>query len=181
MAKVSTNKAFEVLRDFEKRALIHAVGLPEQASAQGTWSGIGFRLEDANLVCEIGDVVEIMTVPRYTKVPGAQPWLLGISNVRGNLVTIVDLRGYLSGAKTHLDKRTRVLVIPQHGGSVGLVVDAIQGQRHFLDEEAADQGFFEEHMAARYVAREYLKGDDHWGVFEVRKLISNADFLQAAA
>ncbi|MDX1571458.1 MAG: chemotaxis protein CheW [Xanthomonadales bacterium] len=176
-----SNKAFDVLRDFEKRALIHAVGLPEQSSAQGTWSGIAFRLEGANLVSEIGDIVEIMTVPRYTKVPGSKSWLLGISNVRGNLVPIVDLRGYLSGQKTTIGKQTRVLVVPQQGSTLGLLIDEITGQRHFLEEERSEDSFFAEHMIAPYVEREYAKGDDHWGVLAVRKLVNDPDFLQAAA
>lgn len=181
MAKVTSNKAFEVLRDFEKRALIHAVGLPEQAIAQGTWSGIAFRLADANLVSEIGEIVEIMTVPRYTKVPGAKAWMLGIANVRGNLVPIVDLRGFLSGERTTIGKYSRVLVVPQHGGNVGLLIDEIQGQRHFLEEEQSEDEYFESHMVSPYVSREYHKGGEYWGAFEVKRLVNDPEFQQAAA
>ena len=180
MARIA-NKAFEVLREFEKRSLIHAVGLPDQSVAQGTWSGIAFKLAGANLVSEIGDIVEIMTVPAYTKVPGAKAWMLGISNVRGNLVPIVDLRGFLSGERTTINKYTRVLVIPQHGGNVGLLIDEVQGQRHFLDEEETEDNYFESHMVGPYVAREYHKGGDYWGAFAVRRLVVDKDFKQAAA
>ncbi|MEM9301783.1 MAG: chemotaxis protein CheW [Pseudomonadota bacterium] len=181
MAKGGVNKAFETLRDFEKRALIHAVGLPEQASAQGTWSGIAFRLAEANMVSDISEIVEIMTVPSFTRVPGARNWMLGIANVRGNLVPIIDLRGYLSGEKTTMDKYTRVLVVPQHGGNVGLLIDEIVGQRHFLDEEQTDEGHYREHMVGRYIEREYVKGEEHWGTFAVGRLVSDPEFQQAAA
>ncbi len=181
MAKAGINRAFETLRDFEKRALIHAVGLPEQAAAQGTWSGIAFRLAGANLVSEISEIVEIMTVPPFTTVPGSQTWMLGVSNVRGNLVPIVDLRGFLAGERTAPDKHTRVLVVPQHGGNVGLLIDEIVGQRHFLDEELTDEQHYAEHMVSRYVGREYRKGDEYWGTFTVERLTSEPSFQQAAA
>lgn len=181
MARAGANRAFDALRDYEKRALIHAVGLPEQAAAQGTWSGIAFRLADARLVSEISAIVEIMTVPPFTRVPGARPWMLGIANVRGNLVPVVDLRGFLSGEKTVPDKHARILVVPQQGGNVGLLIDEIIGQRHFLDEERSAAGHYADHMVGRYIDREYAKGDEHWGTFAVGRLTADPEFQQAAA
>lgn len=181
MAKAGANRAFETLRDFEKRALIHAVGLPEQAAAQGTWSGIAFRIAGASLVSEISEIVEIMTVPTFTKVPGARSWMLGIANVRGNLVPIVDLRGLLSGEKTVTDKHSRILVVPQQGGNVGILIDEIVGQRHFLDEERVDDAHYGDHMVGAYIEREYRKGDEFWGAFAVSRLTNDPTFQQAAA
>ena len=40
----------------------------------------------------IGDVNEILFMPTLAPVPGTKPWLLGVANVRGNLVPVVDLR-----------------------------------------------------------------------------------------
>lgn len=173
--------AFQTLRDFEQRSLIHAVGLPEQNLGAGAWSGIAFKLADANLVSEIRDIVEILTFPTLTTIPGAQSWVLGIANIRGNLVPIIDLRGYLGGEKTTIKKNSRVLVVRQQEGGVGLLIDEIQGQRHFVDEELSDDGHFEGHMASPFVTREYLKNDVHWGAFDAAKLINNSDFLKAAA
>ena len=83
----TVNLPFETLRDYEKRSLVHAVGLPEQASSHWAWSGIAFRLADASLVSEIGDIVEILTYPDVTAIPGSKFWVMGIANVRGNLVS----------------------------------------------------------------------------------------------
>ena len=98
--------AFQTLRDFEQRSLVHAVGLPEQNLGAGAWSGIAFRLADANLVSEIRDIGRDSDLirnslqhPRLRK-----SWVLGMANIRGNLVPIIDLRGYLSGEKSHHQK-----------------------------------------------------------------------------
>lgn len=173
--------AFQTLRDFEQRSLIHAVGLPEQNLGAGAWSGIAFKLADANLVSEIHDIVEILVFPILTAIPGSQSWVLGIANIRGNLVPIIDLRGYLGGEKTTIKKSSRVLVVKQQEGGVGLLIDEIQGQRHFIDDELSDDGHFDSHMASPFITQEYRKGDEHWGAFDAAKLINNSDFLKAAA
>ena len=173
--------AFQTLRDFEQRSLIHAVGLPEQNLGAGAWSGIAFKVAEANLVSQIQDILEILVFPPLTGIPGAQSWVLGIANVRGNLIPIIDLRGYLGGEKTPIKKSSRVLVVRQQEGGVGLLIDEIQGQRHFIDEELSDDGHFENHMASPFISREYIKGDVHWGAFDAARLISNSDFMRAAA
>ncbi|MDJ0653082.1 MAG: chemotaxis protein CheW [Xanthomonadales bacterium] len=173
--------AFDTLRDFEKRSLVHAVGLPEQAMAQGSWSGIAFKVVDINLVIEIADVVEILTIPSYTLVPGSKAWVLGVANIRGTLVPIVDMRQFLGGDRTSVTKYSRVLVVQQQGGVVGLLIDEVQGQRHFLEEEETDGSYFEEQDVGRYVTREYHKSEDFWGAFNVAKLVNNPEFMQAAA
>lgn len=178
----TSNRPFDTLRDYEKRSLVHAVGLPEQASSHWAWSGIAFRLAGANLVCDISEIVEILTYPDLTRVPGSKTWVLGVANVRGTLVPIVDLRQFLSGERSTVSKYSRVLVAQMHSGVVGLLVDEIAGQRHFLDEEETpDGGHFDDHMTVAFIRRQFVKGEEPWGAFNMYGLVNSPDFLQAAA
>ncbi len=172
---------FETLRGFEKRSLIHAVGLPEQSLAQGTWSGIAFQVADLNLVSEISDIVEILTVPSLAHVPGSKNWVMGVANVRGTLVPVIDFRLFLNGNRSTQSKYSRVLVVRQSGGVVGLLIDEVQGQRHFLAEEMSSSQHFAENAIGPYLTREYLKGDDYWGAVDFARLVNNSVFMQAAA
>jgi len=117
---------FEALADYERRSLAHVAGLPEQIDAPGLWRGIGFRIGARYLVSSIGEVNEILTMPLLTVVPGTQAWMLGVANVRGNLVALVDLRNFIEGQRTVLTDSTRVLVVRQHGGSVALLLDEVR-------------------------------------------------------
>jgi twitching motility protein PilI len=48
----------------------------------------------------IGEVNEILTLPVLTPVPGTRSWLLGVANVRGNLVPVIDLRDFIEGERS---------------------------------------------------------------------------------
>src|ERR1700761_2321614 len=102
---------FEALATFEKRSLAHTAGLPEQIEAPGLWRGIGFRIGTRYMVSSINEVNEILTQPPLTLVPGTRQWLLGVANVRGNLVPVIDLRQYLEGERTLLTDASRVLLV----------------------------------------------------------------------
>ncbi|HMM66963.1 MAG TPA: chemotaxis protein CheW [Dokdonella sp.] len=172
---------FEILADYERRSLAHVAGLPEQIDAPGLWRGIGFRVGSRHMVSSISEVNEILTMPALTVVPGTQSWMLGIANVRGNLVAVIDLRKYIEGARTVMTDSTRVLVVRQHGGSVGLLVDEVLGQRSFSDEQRSHAQGEEDERYSRYIGEKVQLGDILWGLFSMTALVRSAEFQQASA
>jgi len=173
--------AFEILLDYEKRSLEHVAGVPEQLEAPGLWRGIGFRLGDIYLVSSISEVNEILRVPTITNVPGTKAWMLGIANVRGNLLPIVHLRGLLEGETYKAVDSARVLSIKQAGGTIGLIVDEVLGQRSFVDENKQDNKTYLDSPINSHLSHEYVAGTMSWGVFSMASLIKEPEFLQAAA
>ena len=172
---------FEVLAGYEQRSLAHAAGAPEQIEAAGLWRGIGFRIGDRYFVSSIAEVNEILTLPTVTVVPGAKSWLRGVANVRGNLVPVIDLRDFVGGGRSPTSDTTRVLVVRQHGGSVGLLVDEVLGQRSFSEDQLAGAvGELDENYG-RFVGENVLLGEVLWGLFSMAALARSAQFQQAAA
>ena len=180
----SVKSPFEILADYERRSIAHsAPGVGEQAAATASlWRGVGFRVGDRNLVSSLTEVNEILSFPHITRVPGACGWLLGVASVRGNLIPLVDLKNFLLGEVTDPSESSRVLLVRQSGGSVGLLVDEVVGQRSFsaehrvsATERAADDKF------ARYVVEPYALGDVQWERFSMTALVRASEFSQAAA
>ncbi len=172
---------FEVLAGYEQRSLAHVAGAPEQIEAPGLWRGIGFRIGDRHFVSSIAEVNEILTLPVLTVVPGAKNWLLGVANVRGNLVPVVDLREFTGGGRSTTSDSTRVLVVRQHGGSVGLLVDEVLGQRSFSEEQLAAAIGEADERYGRFVGENIQMGDILWGLFSMAAMTRSAQFQQAAA
>ena len=55
----------------------------------------------------IGEINELLVTQPLTHVPGTREWLLGIANVRGNLVPVVDLGRFLFDQRTQATDRSR--------------------------------------------------------------------------
>jgi twitching motility protein PilI len=177
---------FEVLADYERRSLAHVAGLPEQLDAPGLWRGVGYRVGSRRLASGFDEVIEILPMPAVTPVPGAQPWMLGVANIRGNLLPIVDLRQFLQGERTVLHEGQRVLLVRQAGGDVAVTIDELYGQRSFIEEqrlEAADDeaGRLAEGRYGYFIDRAYRLGEHVWGVFSLSLLARTPEFRQAAA
>jgi len=82
---------FAVLTNIALRSRQLSTGLPEQKKTAEQWNGIGFMLAGEHYVVPMGEVIEILHVPRFTQIPGVRPFLIGAANVRGRLLPLVDL------------------------------------------------------------------------------------------
>ncbi|KRG87660.1 chemotaxis protein CheW [Stenotrophomonas daejeonensis] len=172
---------FDILEAYERRSLAHAVQLPERQFAQDVWRGVGYRVGNQRLVSDFREVVEIVPMPPVTPVPGAQPWLLGVGNLRGNLFPVVDLKYFLEGQRTVQQEGHRVLIMRQTGGDVALSIDELYGQRSFEASQQVDAGAIARGRYAHFVERAFNDGSHDWGVFSLSLLSRTPEFRQAAA
>ncbi len=168
------------LAQLEKLCLANAHGLPQQQQTEDEWIGIGFRLGELTLVAPLGEVSEILTPPTLSQVPRTKQWVCGIANVRGNLMPILDLQGYLHDRAPSLNRRSRILVVNHQGVYSGLVVDAVLGLRHFREEQRCDELPGEDAQVHEYMVHGFRVGNEHWGVFSMHKLAEAPQFLKAA-
>ena len=170
----------DVLAQLEHLCLDHAHGLPQQQQTDEEWVGIGFRLGGLNLVAPLGEVSEILTPPSLSKVPRTKPWVCGIANVRGNLMPIMDLQGYLHDRPAALNRRSRILVVNHNGVYSGLVVDAVMGLRHFREDQRCEDLPGEDAGIHTYMTHAFKSDEEHWGVFSMHELAGTPQFLKAA-
>jgi twitching motility protein PilI len=170
-----------VLAEYEQRSLAHVAGLPEQLDAPGLWRGVAYRIGSHRLASGFDEVVEILSMPAVTPVPGSQPWMLGVANVRGTLLPVVDLKQFLEGERTVLHEGQRVLVVRQPGGDVAVTIEEMYGQRSFVDAQGIDAAAVTEGRYAYFIDRAYRINDQDWGVFSLERLARTPEFRQAAA
>ena len=180
MSSSSSKTPLELLAHLERLCLAHAHGLPQQEQTEDEWLGIGFRLDNLSLVAPLGEVSEILTPPSLSKVPRTKAWVCGIANVRGNLMPIMDLKGYLYDRPASINRRSRILVVNHNGVYSGLVVDAVLGLRHFREDQRCSELPLADHSLQKYMPHGFKDGGKHWGVFSMFGLSETPQFLQAA-
>ncbi len=85
---------------------------------------VGFRVGKETFGVPISLVHEIVRVPEITAVPDAPHCVEGVINLRGRIISVVDLRKRFGEKEITRNKKNRILVAEVEGKLVGLVVDA---------------------------------------------------------
>lgn len=135
MTETTSTDLLRLLQTIESRSHQYAVGLPKQKIEQ-YWEGVLFSISGMGVIAPLEEVKEILNYPDgVTRVPGTQAWMLGIANIRGTLLPLIDLQKFLGGAPVVIGRRSRVLVINHQGLYSGLLVGDVQGMRHFLERQ----------------------------------------------
>jgi twitching motility protein PilI len=172
---------FELLRELERRSRAAVAG-KGTGDVSEEWVGIGFRMGQENFVADRNQVREVLMLPdTMTRVPGANRWLLGIANLRGHLLPLVDLKMFLGSGRTSLRRVTRVISVNHREVPAGLVVDEVQGFRRFLDSEFIEKWPQTAVRCDRFLNGAYQRGEDTWPIFNLYDLLESSTFLQAAA
>lgn len=172
--------AFEVLAELALQSRATARGLPAQIDARPQWSGIGFSLLGSHFVAPLDEVSEMLEVPSYTHLPGVQPWVRGVANVRGRLLPLFDLAAFCGGRLVGGRKRRRVLVLETETLYSGLIVDQAFGMQHFPVDEYQSQTSELVDALHTYVRGSYPVGDIAWNVFRLSLLAEDEHFINAA-
>lgn len=170
---------FEILARYERLSLAHASDSQDKFEAPGLWRGIGFRVGSRALVSGIDEINELLAVPVLTPVPGTQAWLLGVANVRGNLVPVVDFARFLFGERTQQSDRSRLLIVRQGSGHVALLVDEVFGQRTVDEEQRQVAEKEDDPRLTRFV--DSRVGEPQLAIFSMNRLARAPDFRHAAA
>ena len=92
---------------------------------------IVFRLGEQRYAVPVGKVVELDKPPICAVVPNTPNFVLGVTNVRGDILSVLDLRALLGILRVVRNDAVRLLTVRSADGEMrtGLIVDSLQGMR----------------------------------------------------
>jgi purine-binding chemotaxis protein CheW len=93
---------------------------------------IEFVLADEKYAVESSFVREVYPFREFTPIPGAPPFVLGVTNVRGQIVSVVDLKKFFGLPEKGLPDLRKVILISDGEMEFGLLADTVVGLRHIL-------------------------------------------------
>ena len=85
---------------------------------------VGFRIGKETFGVPIDLVHEIVRVPEITAVPDAPEYVEGVINLRGKIISVIDLRKRFGEKRIERSRKNRILVAEIERKMVGLIVDA---------------------------------------------------------
>ena len=146
---------------------------------------LGVLIGATRYLFDLTQAGEIITVGAITRVPLTQPWFLGLANIRGNLISVVDFSRFVDGPATVLDKQCRIIAFaPSLAFNGGLLVSRVLGLRNIADMQPHGAASASErdsgdrwNKAAHYIDKE----QDVWQMLDLIAVTRNPQFLQVGA
>jgi purine-binding chemotaxis protein CheW len=86
---------------------------------------VTFRLDREKYGVNVMQVQEVLRITEIAPVPGAPSYVLGIINLRGNVVTVVDTRKRFGLTIREPDDSSRIVIIEVNGNVIGMLVDSV--------------------------------------------------------
>jgi purine-binding chemotaxis protein CheW len=157
------------------RARLLATGI--KAKATSTYSlleVVEFILGPERYGIELSHIREIHPLSEFTPLPCTPPFVLGLVNVRGQILSIIDIKKVFDLPEKGLTDLNKVIIVKANHMEVGILADAIVGVRSIAQEEL--------HPALPTltgIRAEYLKGitKDPMVVLDVEKILSDEKIL----
>ncbi|MEJ2423364.1 MAG: chemotaxis protein CheW [Candidatus Thiodiazotropha sp.] len=139
---------------------------------------VTFILMDEVYGINVMQVQEVLRVTEIAPVPGAPSYVLGIVNLRGNVVTVIDTRKRFGLASTELDDSSRIIVIESERQVVGILVDAVAEVVELRENEidAAPNVGTEE--SSRYIQGVATQEDRLLILVDLNKLLTDEEWQE---
>lgn len=86
---------------------------------------LSFSLGNEEYGIEIRHIIEIIVLQEITKVPDMPDFIIGVINLRGHVISVMDIRKRFGLETRDYDDRTCIIVVNINDISVGLIVDTV--------------------------------------------------------
>jgi len=100
-------------------------GQQNQAQDDQVLQYVTFRLDNETYGIDVMQIQEVLRHTEIAPVPGAPDYVLGIINLRGNVVTVIDTRRRFGLAEADVTDATRIVVMESSNQVMGILVDSV--------------------------------------------------------
>ena len=160
------------LRQFQQEL---SARLQNAASRTTLATSLGVRVGDENWLIDLADISEVIAPMPWVRVPMAQPWFMGVSNIRGKLYSVVNLPGFIGQSAITPNADTRLLLVHERFAvNAALLVNQTLGLRSIEEKRLATAG------NAPWISGTHADTHDvNWKTLDMRTLVTHPEFLQA--
>jgi purine-binding chemotaxis protein CheW len=141
---------------------------------------VTFRLEEELYGINVMQVQEVLRYTEIAPVPGAPDYVLGIINLRGNVVTVIDTRRRFALMDREVDDNTRIVIIEVEGQVVGLLVDGVAEVVYLRESEIEKAPEVGNDESSKYIQGVVTREKELLILVDVNKLLSTEEWQEMA-
>lgn len=165
------------LRDFQTQLMDRM-----QSAKSGAHVGaslLGVLIGKERFLIDLLEAGEIVSSGNLTNVPLTKDWYLGVSNIRGNLTSVIDYSRFSGGASTPFTTSTRVLGFSNAlSFNSGLLVSQVLGLRSAEEMQLVQEQESEAQNKKNWIVNQFVDRDGNsWSQLSLSLLIQNQEFL----
>lgn len=137
---------------------------------------LGVLIGGSRCLLNLQTAGEIVSVGTITEVPLTQPWFLGLTNIRGNLISVIDFAQFQGHVPTPIDKDSRIIAFaPSLAFNSSLLVSRVLGLHNVAEMEA--QSDVQDELTP-WASKRYLDRESQvWTELDLSLVIQNPQFL----
>jgi len=160
----------------------HQEASPEPHPGEGRFQYIICALGDTECAVPVENTTEIGLVPELTRVPNVPGWLLGIANLRGDIVSLVDIKRFLGMGSFDPGINDRIIMLRSRREDLGtaVIVNRIAGMHYVADEDIvmASAG---DYASTPYISGVYERDGRSIAVLDIESMLLSDDMQQFQA
>lgn len=96
---------------------------------------IVFNMGEERYGVDISQVKEIIKPPKITRIPNSPDFIEGVTNLRGQITTIINLRKRFGRGAKETDNETRIIVIEYENVVIGMIVDSVNEVKYLSSKD----------------------------------------------
>ncbi|WP_076593398.1 chemotaxis protein CheW [Herminiimonas arsenitoxidans] len=137
---------------------------------------LGVMIGESRWLLNLQTAGEIVSVGAITPVPLTQPWFLGLTNIRGNLISVIDFARFQGHAPTTIDKDSRIVAFgPALSFNSALLVSRVLGLRNVAEMQPQAES---DDQATPWASKRYTDQESQvWTELDLSSVIQNPQFL----
>ena len=133
-----------------------------------------FGLEEILFALPLASALEIGHRPEVTRLPNLPNWVLGISNIRGQIISLVNLKAFLGIPSSGIITDSRFIIVHNQDLTVGIIVDRIMGMLSLdrIDTNIQNSPYREGDIA-KFISGVAFYEDNLMNILDIEKLLSS--------
>lgn len=163
------------LREFQQQLLERVQ--TARSSSEANTSQLGVMIGNTRWLLDLQQAGEIISVGTITGVPLTQDWYLGLSNIRGNLFSVIDLARFQGHGLSPIDKESRIIAFASALSFNGaLLVSRVMGLRNVSEMTLQSELV---PGAAPWAEKQYVDAESQtWTHLDLSLIVHDPRFLQ---